>query len=112
MAKLSQLLGVFIEHESVIFARIGAKVAIKLRVVLKRRELLNIEMENGAHGCADGFRIVGINGRSNNGDILVAKSDGATHNSAEIAGIGWINEYDMGGANWREGSVWLLKFSN
>lgn len=89
-SELAKLFGVRVEHESV--ERAGLAIGL---VVCEAGELLNIEVENGAHGCADGFGVVRIDGRRDDGEILVAKSGGAAHDSAEIAGIGRIDEDEM-----------------
>lgn len=88
--ELIELLGIWIEHESV--ERAGLVVGL---VVCEASKLLNIEMENGAHGCADGLGVVRVDGRRDDGEILVAKSGGAAHDGAEVAGIGRVNEDEM-----------------
>ncbi len=54
-------------------------------------------MENGAHGCANGFGVVRVDARLNKSKIFVAKSNGRAHNGAEIAGVGRVDEDDVWG---------------
>lgn len=88
--ELIELLGVWVEHESI--ERAGLVVGL---IICEASELLNIEMENGAHGCADGLGVVRIDGRRDDGEILIAKSGGTAHDGAEIASIGRIDEDEM-----------------
>ena len=44
-------------------------------------------MEKCAHRSADDFRVVRIDGRGNDGKIVVIEGNGGANNGAEIAGI-------------------------
>lgn len=68
-------------------------------------------MCEGAHGGANGFGVELIDGWRNDGEILIAETDGTTHDSAKIAGVGWIYEDDMIGC-WGDVSFWFGEFCN
>lgn len=96
-----------VEHESVIDARL----AIKLVVAGKIGKLLEIKVKNSTHRSADSFGVERVDGRRDNGEVVITKSSGAAHDSAEIARIGGVNEYEMRRVT-LQGSSWFAKFGD
>ena len=96
-----------VKHKSIV----SAGLTIGLVVAGKIGELLEIEMKNGAHGSADGFGVERVDGGRDNGEVVIAKSGSAARDSAEITGIGWVNEHKMRRVTLQGGS-WLAKFGD
>ena len=54
-------------------------------IIIKTCELLDVDMKNGAHRCANDLRIVRIDAWRNDCKIVVIEGDSTTNNSAEVA---------------------------
>lgn len=52
-------------------------------------------MKNGAHGCADSFGVIAVDGGSDDGDVIKGKGDGGADDCAKITGVGRIDEHDV-----------------
>ncbi len=51
-------------------------------------------MEYSAHRSANDLWIVWIDGGSYDSEIIITEGYGTSHNSAEVSGVGWIDEDD------------------